>query len=175
MEYELALERAPQAGVKTVVWVTEGTWPACVDTARDLDVEVTLLHVIDPADIEAVAGPRAGLLGRARTPADAAILETLTGNQTMLLDAAEIRLGRPAHRERRTGRTEREVVAACAGAGMLILARDGDHSRLGPHSLGHATRFVVDHASCRVLLIWPDQPPALGTLPPGPPHHSPSP
>lgn len=64
---------------------------------------------------------------------------------------------------------EREVVAACTGAGLLVLARDGDHTRLGPRSLGPATRFVVDHAPCRVLLVWPDEPPDLATLPP-PPH-----
>jgi hypothetical protein len=31
---------------------------------------------------------------------------------------------------------------------LLIVARDGDRSRLGPKSLGHHTRFVVDHAPC---------------------------
>jgi nucleotide-binding universal stress UspA family protein len=61
------------------------------------------------------------------------------------------------------------VVAACAEADLLIMARDGDRTRLGPKSLGRATRFVLDHAPCRVLLVWPDEPPDLGTLPP-PPH-----
>jgi nucleotide-binding universal stress UspA family protein len=170
--------------MKAIVWITEGTWPACVDTARELDAEVTLLHVIDPADIEAATGPRAGLLGRGTAPADAMIVESMAATQTRLLDAAQARLGRPAHRDGRTGRTEHQVVAACADAGLLILARDGDHARLGPHSLGRATRFVVDHAPCRVLLVWPDQPPSLDTLPPGPPrphdrppppHHRPPP
>jgi hypothetical protein len=49
------------------------------------------------------------------------------------------------------------------------VARDGDRSRLGPHSLGHATRFVVDHAPCSVLLVWPDEPPGLESIPPPPP------
>ncbi len=53
---------------------------------------------------------------------------------------------------------------------ILVLARDGDHERLGPRSLGPATRFVVDHAPCRVLLVWPDVAPALTTIPPPPPH-----
>jgi nucleotide-binding universal stress UspA family protein len=30
------------------------------------------------------------------------------------------------------------------------------HGRGGPRSLGHATRFVVDHAPCAVLLVWPE-------------------
>ncbi|MGF1424961.1 hypothetical protein [Kitasatospora sp. LaBMicrA B282] len=39
---------------------------------------------------------------------------------------------------------------------LLILARDGDRAHHpGPHSLGPAGRFVVDHAPCPVLLVWP--------------------
>src|SRR6185295_17071334 len=74
------------------------------------------------------------------------------------------------------GRVEQEVVTACADADLLVLGRDGDHTRLGPRSLGHQTRFVLDHAPCRVLLVWPDEPPSLSTLPPPPPHgHGPPP
>ena len=46
------------------------------------------------------------------------------------------------------------MVEAAAGADLLILARDGER-RPGPKSLGPRTRFVVDHAPCRVLLVWP--------------------
>ena len=93
----------------------------------------------------------------------------LARTQAALLDAAAARLGRPAERDARRGRLEREVVAACADADLLIVARDGDRTRLGPKSLGPATRFVLDHAPCRVLLVWPDEPPGLATLPPPPP------
>ncbi|MGB0963704.1 MAG: universal stress protein, partial [Mycobacterium sp.] len=85
-----------------------------------------------------------------------------------LLEAARRRLGAPAELVVRAGRIEREVVAACAGADLLVCARDGDRSRLGPHSLGHHTRFVVDHAPCAVLLIWPDAAPGLASIPPPP-------
>jgi nucleotide-binding universal stress UspA family protein len=61
------------------------------------------------------------------------------------------------------------VVAASAQADLLIVARDGDRARLGPKSLGKATRFVVDHAACPVLLVWPESPPAVATIPPPPP------
>ncbi len=64
---------------------------------------------------------------------------------------------------------EREVVAASEGFDLLVLARDGDRARLGPKSLAPPTRFVVDHAPCAVLLVWPDEAPGVGTLPP-PPH-----
>jgi nucleotide-binding universal stress UspA family protein len=165
--------------MKIIVWLTEGTWEACVDAARDVPGgQIVLLHVIDPDSVEAVAGSRAGLLGRAMSAAGSTVEDVLAAAQAALFDAAQARLGRPALRVGRRGRVEREVVAACADAGMLVLARDGDHTRLGPRSLGHATRFVLDHAPCRVLLVWPDEPPDLATLPPaGPPRppHGPPP
>ena len=67
-----------------------------------------------------------------------------------------------------------EVAAAAEGMDLLVLARDGDHSRLGPRSLGPAARFAVDHAPCRVLLMWADAPPGVDTIPP-PPAHPPRP
>jgi nucleotide-binding universal stress UspA family protein len=158
--------------MKVVVWIAEGTWQAAVDAARDMPAAaVTLLHVLDGSVVEAVAGARIGLLGRGRSreqsggPAERALFDA----QAALLDAAEARLGRPATRLTAQGRTEREVVTACADADLLVLARDGDHTRLGPRSIGHHARFVIDHAPCRVLLIWPDETPGLGTLPPPPP------
>ncbi len=82
-----------------------------------------------------------------------------------LLHAAESRLGRLAQRVVRIGRIEREVVAAATGMDLLIVARDGDLSRLGPRSLGRHTRFVVDHAPCPVLLVWPDTTPSVESIP----------
>ncbi|WP_212987790.1 universal stress protein [Actinoplanes auranticolor] len=153
--------------MRILVWVTEGTWPACVDAVRALPGDVTLLHVVDVATAAALSGP-VGLLGRSG-PADQG--EFLLAEAAIeLLDAAAARLGRGAVRQTRQGRPEREVVAACADVDLLVLARDGDRSRLGPRSLGHHARFVVDHAPCQILLVWPESTPALRTLPP-PPHH----
>lgn len=59
-------------------------------------------------------------------------------------------------------------MAAAEGARLLVVARGGDRSRLGPRSLGAETRFVVDHAPCPVLLVWPDDVPALASIPPPP-------
>ncbi|CAM5699729.1 MULTISPECIES: universal stress protein [Streptomyces] len=162
--------------MRVIVWLVEGTWPACVDAVRAHapgDAEVVLLHVSGP-DVPAVAhGAFAGLLGRrSQDPGDR--LEALGDTSaTALLDAAAERLGRPCLREERSGRVEREVVAAAEGAGLLVLARDGDRSRLGPKSLGPAVRFAVDHAPCPVLLVWPEPAPRLDTIPPPPPHHHP--
>ncbi|MER8030023.1 universal stress protein [Streptomyces bauhiniae] len=163
--------------MRAVVWLVEGTWPACVDAVRVHTPharEVVLLHV-SGSEVPGVAhGAFAGLMGRGRAwetdPGDR--LQALgDGSAAELLDAAAERLGRPCVREERSGRPEHEVIAAAEGAGLLVLARDGDRSRLGPHSLGPAARFVVDHAPCPVLLVWPEQAPGLGTIPPPPPHH----
>jgi nucleotide-binding universal stress UspA family protein len=152
--------------VRVLVWLTDGTWEACVDAARGLDGAVTLLYVVDEDTAAAMSGPVA-LLGRSAPPAAD---DMLAGAAEALVEAAAARLGGPAGRMLRRGRPEREVVAACSDADLLVLARDGDRSRLGPRSLGHATRFVVDHAPCQILLVWPEGTPALTTLPPPPPH-----
>ena len=125
-----------------------------------------LLHVAATGPEALARGARHGLLGRHPPAADPAPLEALSGRAARdLLADAQARLGRPARCEARRGRVEREVVAAADGMDLLILARDGDHTRLGPHSLGPAARFVVDHAPCRVLLVWADTAPSLDTIP----------
>jgi nucleotide-binding universal stress UspA family protein len=160
--------------MRALVWIIEDTWQAAIDDAKRLpsDVEITLLHVAS-TEPETVAGAaRRGLLGR-RAPRPGAPPELRTVSEQAaqaLLTEAQSRLGRPATLQSRRGRVEREVVAAADQADLLIAARDGDHERLGPHSLGPATRFVIDHAPCRVLLIWPDVAPNLETIPPPPPH-----
>ena len=61
-------------------------------------------------------------------------------------------------------------IAAAEGAGLLVLAHDGDRARLGPRSLGPASRLVVDHAPCPVLLVWTEPAPGIATIPPPRPH-----
>ena len=143
--------------VRIVVWVVEGTWQGCVDAASQSipsDARVALLHVT-PSDVTEVAEvATTGLLGRGfpgRRPTHPRL-----GRQDVEL----------IHRR---GRVGHEVIGAVAeNVDLLVAARDGDHSRLGPHSLGSATRFVVDHAPCAVLLVWPDKPPGIETIPPPP-------
>jgi len=162
--------------VRVVLWLVEGTWRGCVDAAADgipADAQVALLHVT-PSDVTEVAEAAAGgLLGRAfprRTPPQQ-FREVANAAATELLAAAAARLGRrDAELLHRQGRVEREVVLAVAeGVDLLVVARDGDRSHLGPRSLGPTTRFVVDHAPSAVLLVWPDQPPAIESIP-APPH-----
>lgn len=161
---------------RVVAWLSEGTWQAVVDSvatvleATNSSPEVVLLYVLDSQVGEAVHGAFGGLLGRGMRERDPGTAVTDAGRAAAaeLLEAARRRLGASAELVARVGRIEREVVAACAGADLLVCARDGDRSRLGPHSLGHHTRFVVDHAPCAVLLIWPDAAPGLGSIPPPP-------
>ena len=162
-----------------VVWVTEGTWRSTVDAAAvaaSADAAVVLLHVVDARLEEALHGAYQALLGcqrRSRDPGDA-VGPAAAGAAVDLLAAASARFGRPARQDMREGVVEREVVAACEGAGLLVCARDGDRSRLGPKNLSRQTRFVIDHAPCTILLVWPDHVPGLRSIPP-PPQHRPPP
>jgi nucleotide-binding universal stress UspA family protein len=161
-----------------ITWIVEGTWPACVDAARRIapaGADIVLLHVTGDDAPAAAHGAYAGLLGRGRPGRDPGprLAELGAASARELLEAAAGRLGRPCTTAERHGRAEREVVSAAEGADLLILARDGDDTRLGPRSLGPASRFVVDHAPCPVLLVWPREAPPAGSLPPPPPSRHP--
>jgi len=158
--------------MRAVVWISEDTWEACVDEARALlpeTAEVTLLHVA-PSDVEDIASrPGARLLGRHPPPPPGPPLREIAEEEAQaLLAEALARLARPARTVARRGKIEREVLEASAGADLLILARDGE-ARLGPKSIGPRTRFALDHAPCQVLLVWPEQPPGIESVP-LPPH-----
>jgi nucleotide-binding universal stress UspA family protein len=165
--------------VRVVVWLVEGTWQGCLDAAAQIvppDAQVALLHVTSSDVGEITEAATAGLLGRGfRVHRPTGHFEDVADEgASAILQAAAMRLGR-ANTEllHLRGRVEREVVGAVAqGVDLLVVARDGDRSRLGPHSLGHATRFIVDHAPCPVLLVWPDEVPGVESIPPPPGHHS---
>jgi nucleotide-binding universal stress UspA family protein len=154
--------------MRVVVWINELGWEGCVDQARELippGAQISLLHV-SPRDVEelAVVG-RERLLGRRPKPQPGPPLREIAAEEALaLLERARTRLGRPAELDARSGRVEREVVKACAGADLLVLVRDGK-PRLGPPSFGPRTRFVVDHAPCRVLVVWAQEPPGIETIP----------
>ena len=164
--------------MRALVWIIEDTWQATIDDANAFlpgDADITLLHVASSEPETIAFAARRGLLGRHPPPPAEPLREISEQAAKELLAAAQTRLVRPATLEARRGRVEREVVAAADGMDILVLARDGDRERLGPRSLGPATRFVIDHAPCRVLLIWPDTAPELTTIPPPPPSGMPPP
>ncbi|HMS37122.1 MAG TPA: universal stress protein [Arachnia sp.] len=152
--------------MKVAVWLDVATWPAVVEEARGRPGgdEIALLAVDDPGEVPSLVG---GLMGRGRRQGpDASGL--IRDQAAALLERAAEALGRPCEKKLLSGRTERVVTEAVNDADMLILARDGDRSRLGPRSLGAHARFVIDHAPCSVVVIWPENPPDLATIPPPP-------
>ena len=165
------------------IWLTEAAWPAAVRAAAELlgalaqpaddprpPHDVVLLCVAGDEAAAQVSGAFGGLWGRGarRDPGPVVAAEAEAAAADLLRRAAE-RLGHPSRTRTLHGRPERAVTAAAAELDLLVLARDGDLKRLGPRSLGPDTRFVVDHAPCRVLLVWPGTAPDLGSLPPPPP------
>jgi nucleotide-binding universal stress UspA family protein len=165
--------------MRALVWIIEDTWEATVAEAAAFlpsDADVTLLHVASTEAETVARAARRGLLGRHQPPHAAPALREISEQAAHdLLAEAQTRLGRPTRLEARRGRVEHEVVAAAELMDILVLARDGDRERLGPRSLGPTARFVVDHAPCCVLLIWPDVAPALTTIPPPPAPGAPQP
>ncbi|MFI5914713.1 universal stress protein [Dactylosporangium sp. NPDC051541] len=171
--------------MNVLVWLAEGTWAAAAEAAArhaPAGARITLLHVVDPAAAGDLAGAWSGLMGRGhRDPGPAMAAVDEAAERDLLNAAAEHLAGRDHETAVRRGRTEHEVIAACneLGADLLVVARDGDRTRVGPRSLGRHTRFVVDHAPCPVLLVWPEQPRITTPPPPPPPgagpHHPPPP
>ena len=146
--------------MNVLVWLAEGTWEAAVDAAARLvppGAHIILLHVQDPELSGEFRGAFTGLLGRGHRDPGPAVDAVAAAAQQDLLAAAAARLARPASPAMRRGPSEREVVAACneLRADVLVVARDGERHHPGPRSLGRQTRFVVDHAPCQVLLVWP--------------------
>jgi len=103
--------------VTVIAWIVEGTWPACVDAAgiyAPEGTEIILLHVTGRDVPGAAHGAYAGLLGRGRPERDPGtrLQQLAAASAQQLLGAAAERLGRPCTRLERSGRIEREVVAA---------------------------------------------------------------
>lgn len=153
--------------MRVLAWVEPATWPAVVDAALALPgASVTLAAVADP---RAVLPDRPSPLGSPRRRSRAASDAVTDAARRVLEEAAARALGPGLSTRLLTGPTERVVLEAAREADVLVVARDGDRSRLGPRSLGRDARFIVDHAPCTVVLVWPGDAPPLGTLPPAPP------
>jgi nucleotide-binding universal stress UspA family protein len=144
--------------MRALVWIVEETWQATVAAAAAFlpaGARITLLHV-RASDTETIAhAARDALLGRPHRPATESFDTISEQSARQLLAEAQTALGREAVLDARSGRIEHEVVAAAETMDLLVLARDKDHTHPGPRSLGPTARYVVDHAPCAVLLVWP--------------------
>lgn len=131
-----------------IVWVADAGWPEAVDAAlahSPSSAELVLLHVTSGAAEE--AGYAAPLGGNRRAPDPAGSRIAADQDAAGMLAAAAARAGnRVVTILRRVGRREREVVAASVGADLLVIARDNG-------GLSPLVRFVVEHATCPVLLV----------------------
>jgi nucleotide-binding universal stress UspA family protein len=145
--------------MRALVWIVEETWPATVAAAAAFlpaDADLTLLHVRE-TDTQTIArAARDALLGRPHRPTSESLDTVSEQSARQLLAEAQTALGHDAVLDARSGRIEHEVVAAAETMDLLMFARDKDHTHPGPHSLGPTARYVLDHAPCAVLLVWPD-------------------
>lgn len=95
--------------------------------------------------------------------------------QEVLAEASQHLGAYSAHIEplQRTGRPEREIVQLAAEwqADLIVICPRSPRAggpALGPKSVGHVARFVLDHAPCPVLLVRTRVSDGF-TLPPPPP------
>ncbi|MCL2482607.1 MAG: universal stress protein [Propionibacteriaceae bacterium] len=150
--------------MRILALIAPATWPAVI-TALGRHGDGHQIHLVATATPAApVVSPFTALMGRGRPTADRLPDETEDTVRSLLAQAEEA-LGGPCTSTVLHGHPERAVAESTADADWLILARDGDQTRLGPASLGRDTRFIVDHAPCTVELIWPDAVPDITTIP----------
>ncbi len=121
--------------------------------------ELVLLHVIDTGprhDLDRLKGPlhphheRQGELDAAEEEAGRAMLKEAFEEAGHLGLAASERLER--------GRPEQVIITLASELNALLVvlyARESPHAhpRVGPPSVGHTARFVVDHSPTHVLLL----------------------
>ncbi len=122
---------------------------------------IAILHVID-------TGPRRDMdrirdrffRSKARhLPHEEEMLETEKKSAQEILDAGRGYLA-DAETIEREGRPEREIVNVAAewNADLVLIcsrAVYGGKVAIGPRSVGHVARFVLDHAPCPVFLVRP--------------------
>jgi nucleotide-binding universal stress UspA family protein len=153
--------------MSVLVWVADAGWPDAVDAALSYSpssAEIVLLHVTPgttepgPARLTRPAGsgrpPGPGRphgSGAPGAPGGTGLpgahrIAVGADADAMLAGAADRAGNRLVTVLRRVGNPEREVVAAGIGAELLVIARDDG-------GLSPMVRFVVEHATCPVLLV----------------------
>ena len=142
--------------MSVMVWINPGTaWESAVDAATRLPDEQVILLLVTAVGDKRERDTFTDLLGPGGYEPGDAFAGIEEDQAAALFDEAEARLGRPVRRLWERGAVEHEVIAAAEEADLLVCVRDGPPGCAGPASLGPVTRFVVDHAPCGVLLVWP--------------------
>lgn len=130
-------------------------------TLNTTELIVGLLYVIDSSPHEEIdrtrerfigrTGPLAGRQHQIQQADEAAAQDILDEGERYLPGAEKLR---------RVGRPEREIVNCAAEwmADLIVIyprSRYDNKPEIGPKSVGHVARFVLDHAPCPVLLVRP--------------------
>lgn len=121
-----------------------------------------LLYVIDSEPRKEIERTRERFLRRPTGPLAPRQHQMRQAEQASAQDILNegLRLLPGAEMLRREGRPEREIVNCAAEwrADVILIAPRadyGDRPELGPKSVGHVARFVLDHAPCPVFLARP--------------------
>ena len=122
---------------------------------------VGLLYVIDIGPRDEMAQTRVRFLRRPGLPGprEQEVQETEAGAAQQVL-AEGLRYFPGAESLERRGWPEREIVNAAAEwqADLVLIDARAEYDgkpMIGPKSVGHVARFVLDHAPCLVLLVRP--------------------
>lgn len=134
---------------------------AIANLLQNTNITVGLLYVIDSGPHGDLERQRERFLrGPAMPPRRREQMQQAeAGSAQDILDEG-VRAFPQGERLRRAGRPEREIVNCAAewrADLILICPRTiyDDKPALGPKSVGHVARFVLDHAPCPVLLVRP--------------------
>ena len=123
-----------------------------------------LLYVIDTRPVEELGYHRQALF-RGRLPAERLAqitsVEDQTAREVIATAQADLLRGRPGatvQTRLARGRPEQEIIGAAAElrCDLLVVGarfKGGPRPTVGPPSVGHVARFVLDHAPCDVLLL----------------------
>lgn len=129
--------------------------------SRNESLAVALLYVTDTGPREDIGRTRERFLRRPGFPAsrEQEMRRTEAGAAREILEEG-LRHLPGAETLEREGRPEREIVNAAAEwrADLIIINAQAEYDRkpaVGPKSVGHVARFVLDHAPCPVLLVRP--------------------
>jgi nucleotide-binding universal stress UspA family protein len=129
--------------------------------SRSESLTLALLYVIDSGPREDIGRTRERFLRRPGSPAlrEQEMRQTEAGAAREILEEGLQHLPGAETLERQ-GRPEREIVNAAAEwrADLVVINARAEYDQkpaVGPKSVGHVARFVLDHAPCPVLLVRP--------------------
>ena len=134
---------------------------AMLGAAPDQPLTIGLLYVVDTGPREEMGRTRERFLRRPGPPGprEQEMQATEAGAAEEIL-AEGLRYFPEAETLQRRGRPEREIVNLAAEwrADLVLIDARAEYNvkpMIGPKSVGHVARFVLDHAPCPVLLIRP--------------------